>query len=189
MRRLMLALTALTLAAPASAQNFFGSTTLGDPTYNRVLSGIPPTGLSAVGTDVHYYTFAFEVTASGGYDFLLTGDTPAGWDTFLTIYTGSFDSSAALTNALAANDDFPTIGISGFTGLGLLAGTSYVAVITGFDNDDVGAWSLNIAGPGTAFVPGGPGGVPEPAAWAMLIGGFGLAGAAMRRRSAKVTYA
>ena len=28
----------------------------------------------------------------------------------------------------------------------------------------------------------GPGGVPEPAAWAMMIGGFGLAGAAARRR-------
>lgn len=29
-----------------------------------------------------------------------------------------------------------------------------------------------------------PSGVPEPAAWAMLIGGFGLAGAALRRRPA-----
>ncbi|MET0307973.1 MAG: PEPxxWA-CTERM sorting domain-containing protein [Sphingomonas sp.] len=27
-----------------------------------------------------------------------------------------------------------------------------------------------------------PGGVPEPSAWAMMIGGFGLAGAALRRR-------
>jgi hypothetical protein len=27
-----------------------------------------------------------------------------------------------------------------------------------------------------------PGGVPEPASWAMLIAGFGLTGAAMRRR-------
>jgi len=189
MRRLMLALAALTLAAPASAQVFTDTTTLGDPTYNRVLSGIPPSGLSAVGTAVHYGVLSFEVTASGSYDFLLTGDSPAGWDTFLTIYSGSFDPGSALTNALAANDDFPTIGISGFTGLGLLTGTSYFAVITGFDNDDVGAWTLTVTGPGTAFVPGGPGGVPEPAAWAMLIGGFGLAGAAMRRRSTKVAYA
>ena len=31
-------------------------------------------------------------------------------------------------------------------------------------------------------VPGGPGAVPEPATWALMIGGFGLAGAALRRR-------
>jgi hypothetical protein len=31
--------------------------------------------------------------------------------------------------------------------------------------------------------------VPEPATWAMMIGGFGLAGAAMRRRAGKVVYA
>jgi hypothetical protein len=30
----------------------------------------------------------------------------------------------------------------------------------------------------------GVGGVPEPASWAMLIAGFGLTGAAMRRRAA-----
>jgi len=34
-----------------------------------------------------------------------------------------------------------------------------------------------------------PGGVPEPSAWAMLIGGFGLAGATMRRRRATLRFA
>jgi PEP-CTERM motif len=36
-----------------------------------------------------------------------------------------------------------------------------------------------------------PAGVPEPAAWALMIAGFGLTGAAMRRRktSVQVTYA
>ncbi|MFD1612577.1 PEPxxWA-CTERM sorting domain-containing protein [Sphingomonas tabacisoli] len=32
------------------------------------------------------------------------------------------------------------------------------------------------------FTPSGVAGVPEPASWAMMIGGFGLAGMAMRRR-------
>jgi len=31
--------------------------------------------------------------------------------------------------------------------------------------------------------------VPEPATWAMMLGGFGLAGATMRRRRASVTFA
>jgi hypothetical protein len=35
-----------------------------------------------------------------------------------------------------------------------------------------------------------PNGVPEPASWALMISGFGLAGAAMRRRrTVRVTYA
>ena len=33
------------------------------------------------------------------------------------------------------------------------------------------------------------GAVPEPATWAMMIGGFGLAGASLRRRGVKVSYA
>lgn len=39
-------------------------------------------------------------------------------------------------------------------------------------------WSLSFTTTGT----GGAGPVPEPAAWAMLIGGFALAGAALRRQ-------
>ena len=34
------------------------------------------------------------------------------------------------------------------------------------------------------LVPGGSLTVPEPASWAMLIAGFGLTGAALRRRTA-----
>lgn len=41
-------------------------------------------------------------------------------------------------------------------------------------------YRLKIAG-GTI---GGPPGVPEPATWAMMLGGFGLIGAALRRRTA-----
>ncbi|MET0309161.1 MAG: PEPxxWA-CTERM sorting domain-containing protein [Sphingomonas sp.] len=32
-------------------------------------------------------------------------------------------------------------------------------------------------------------GVPEPTGWALLIGGFGLTGVALRRRAARVTFA
>jgi hypothetical protein len=52
-------------------------------------------------------------------------------------------------------------------------------------NDNVGPIldnvSLDIAAPGAA--------VPEPATWAMMIGGFALAGAAMRRRQTAVRFA
>ncbi|HEX5377629.1 MAG TPA: PEPxxWA-CTERM sorting domain-containing protein [Phenylobacterium sp.] len=38
-------------------------------------------------------------------------------------------------------------------------------------------WTVGLAGPG---------GVPEPATWAMMIAGFGMAGVAMRRRRAAI---
>jgi len=42
---------------------------------------------------------------------------------------------------------------------------------------------------GGSLLDGGSRAVPEPAAWAMLIGGFGLAGAALRRKRAARTFA
>ena len=39
-----------------------------------------------------------------------------------------------------------------------------------------------------AFV-GPPGGVPEPASWALMISGFGVAGSMLRRRRAVATAA
>ena len=185
MRGLLLALGALVLAAPATAQTFTGTTTLNDPVYNRPLAGEPPSGLSGVGTAVHYNVLEFEVTGPGAYAFVLTGDDPAGWDTFLGLHEGSFDPASPLSNAIVYNDDFPTIGIPGFTA-SLMTGTSYFAVISGFENDDVGAWTLTVDGPGTAILAGV---VPEPATWALMILGFGAVGGALRRRTAKVAFA
>ncbi|OJV29380.1 MAG: hypothetical protein BGO24_03985 [Sphingomonas sp. 67-36] len=42
---------------------------------------------------------------------------------------------------------------------------------------------------GSVSAVAGAGGVPEPATWAMMIAGFGLVGAAMRRRKAQVRFA
>ncbi|MHA6718578.1 PEPxxWA-CTERM sorting domain-containing protein [Sphingomonas sp. RS6] len=186
MRSMIFALAAILMAAPATAQTFTGTTSLSDPTFNRTLSGSPPDALSLVGTAVHYQALAFEVTADGDYDFLLEGTDPFHWDTFLGLYTGAFDPANGLQNILVANDDFPNIGFSGLTA-NLMAGTSYFAIVTGFGNEDVGAWTLDISGPGLAVPAGGA--VPEPAAWAMLIGGLGFAGAAMRTRRRRLALA
>ena len=50
------------------------------------------------------------------------------------------------------------------------------------DTGNLRSWSLTLDY-------GTNGAVPEPATWAMMILGFGLIGAAMRRRQAKVRYA
>ncbi|HWI86398.1 MAG TPA: PEPxxWA-CTERM sorting domain-containing protein [Sphingomonas sp.] len=85
-----------------------------------------------------------------------------------------FDSSGA----------WPTVvGGSGFTGGtsfpdGVwIAGSEFVEV-AGTSFDDV-KWSTSVVGPS----------VPEPATWAMMLGGFGAVGGAMRsRRKAIVSF-
>jgi hypothetical protein len=45
-------------------------------------------------------------------------------------------------------------------------------------------WSGANDGAESFFLVAAPGGVPEPATWALMIGGFGMAGATLRRRRA-----
>jgi hypothetical protein len=157
---------------------FTGDTTNG-PTYNRPIAGIPPTVLSGVGTAVRYVVTPFRVTTSGNYNFF----NATGYDSYLGIHAGSFDPTNGLLNAIAYSDDFNGTLDGGFSNLALLAGVSYFAVSSGFDNTDFGAFRLDVNGPGNILpIGGGNPGVPEPATWAMLIFGFAGIGAALRRR-------
>jgi len=169
----LLAIVALSLATtPALAQTFFGNTT-GKPTYNRALQGF--SGLSGVGTATHYEVIAFTVTITGSYTWQNTATAPALWDNFTFIYQNSFNPAAALVNGIASNDDNPTIGLSGFT-IALTAGSSYFYVVTGFGNNDQGAWRADV----TSTSGGQVTFVPAPGATALL--GMGLLCAARRRR-------
>jgi len=100
-----------------------------------------------------------------------------------------------------------------FSPLSLSAGTTYFVAFTNVAGlatnvtDDAGATNLAGGlrysfgsgafelGPETGFTAqpmlqfSGNSAVPEPATWAMLITGFGLAGAAMRRRRATLAFA
>ncbi|MFD1612386.1 PEPxxWA-CTERM sorting domain-containing protein [Sphingomonas tabacisoli] len=71
------------------------------------------------------------------------------------------------------------------TGLSFGAGSGFGSNFVGFiDNVDVrspNGNNFNVNFEAAA--------VPEPATWAMMLGGFGLVGAAMRRRSTKVVFA
>jgi PEP-CTERM motif len=54
-----------------------------------------------------------------------------------------------------------------------------IYLTTAFGPDQAGRLTVTLVG----------GAVPEPASWAMMIAGFGLVGAAMRRRATKISYA
>ncbi len=181
---LLAVILAASVSTPALAGvTIFSGNTTGGPTYNRAISGTPPTSFSGVGTAVRYAVNPFTVTLSGNYAFL----NASNYDDYLGIHQTAFNPGNALQNAVAYSDDFNGLN-AGFTALALSAGVQYFAVSSGFSNSDFGAFTLTIRGPGD-ILGAGNAGVPEPAAWAMMIAGFGLVGGAMRRRVTKVTYA
>jgi hypothetical protein len=159
-------------AANAATVVFSGNTTTA-PTYNRAFT---TTTLSAAGTNVAYQSFSFTVDAAGAYTF----DAVSAFDNFLSLYTGAFNPSSALTDITAVDDD-SGIGANAQLTANLLAGAAYNIVFTSYSNSDRGAFTLTAAGPGTVRL-AAPGAVPEPATWAMMILGMGAVGFAMRRR-------
>ena len=143
------------------------------------------------------------LACSGGYDGNVLSNNPADvaiektglaaigftWD---GTHFGSFPKLSPLGGA--TNIDFP----------GLLHGISYVGIHVGgkgggqttFYKFDAGssldAFTLHLADSSGAVLywtdPGTPS-VPEPASWALMLGGFGLVGGALRSHRRSVSFA
>lgn len=141
-------------------------------------------GLEINGVDSGQLVFPNNVTPPGSYHNF--GPVNAG-DT-LTFYikvlnTGNFFYSDTSRNGDGINHVYSTA--YGGGDFGIPAGT-YVGFEDIFGGGDLDYEDLAFVFVNVRAV----GGVPEPAQWAMLLTGFGLAGAAMRRRQkVRVTYA
>lgn len=158
--------------AQAATYNFAGDTT-GAPTYHRALASF--SGLSPVGTEVHYQTLSFSVDTAGSYNF---SSKVTGWDNFTFLYKDAFNPSDALSNGVIGNDDLGgVIGTSGFSA-NLNVGTTYIFVTTGFENFDAGAYANSISGAGNVITAA----VPEPESYALMALGLGVVAFAARRR-------
>jgi PEP-CTERM motif len=169
----------LSAAASAGTVTLSGDTTAA-PTWNRTLTGTPPTQLSGVGTAVRYVVNPFQVSANGGYSLL----NESAYDNYLTLYTTAFNPLAQFANVMAADDDAGA-GTNALINFNLTSGVTYFAVASGFENTDFGAYRLTIQGPGDILVPGPTGGnVPEPTS--LALAGVALLGLAAtgRRKSA-----
>jgi hypothetical protein len=182
-----LAILTLALSAPIATPAFAGTlivtgNTTGGPVFRRPIAGKPPTALSNIGTAVRYSVNPFTVSVTGNYNLRNTTN----YDSYLGVYANSFNAANPLLNALEYDDDDGPGVDAAINALRLSTGTTYYAINTGYDNSDFGAFSLRINGPGNITSVTA---VPEPATWMLLIAGFGLMGAALRRRNGTLAAA
>lgn len=176
------ALLAAVGLASAAVVPFSGALTAGDPTYNRTLSGNPPTSLSGVGTAVHFDLLPFHVTAADSYTMetlsaSLSPGTPD--DTFIALYQNAFNPLAPLSNVLRADDDSGPGSLS-LMSRALVPGTQYYLVVTSFANGALGAYTGAIRNPGAGTAVFGL--VPEPGTALMMLAALGVVGAVVSRR-------
>ncbi|NIJ08951.1 hypothetical protein FHS31_002581 [Sphingomonas vulcanisoli] len=126
-----------------------------------------------------YSTDATDVSDAGGT-----------WQTFSALNFASVKAGGTSTGAaLDGNDAANQAAISGLLGdLSIASGQSFAIRwrdldVTGGDNGlAVDDFSLTATSASAATV-------PEPASWAMMVGGFGLIGSAMRRRNRAIAAA
>ena len=126
-------------------------------------------------------TLDYAAGFSNGFSFYYASNTAA----FIKVYDGigaSGNLLATLNLASQANQDCPP-NSSGFYCNWSPIGVSFFGIAKSID---FGGGANFVAYDNITFGSVNPGGIPEPASWAMLIAGFGMVGAVGRRRMAIV---
>jgi hypothetical protein len=153
------------------------------PFFNRPFSD----GLSVSSVSVPYATVNFALELDSDIRLSLyaadgASISPAGANTLLFLYEGTFDPNNPLTNLIAFNDDVAPDVLSRLSNIPLVSDTPYIAVVTAYTNNgdpnNLFPWTgnLRISGDGLRDreIPSGRSQVPEPSTWLMATAGLGL---------------
>lgn len=171
----LVAAACLTLSAQANAADF----TAADMNIAAGPNGSYSAtfGNSGIGAGMFTDTYSFTLPDSGLGSGAVTTSTAALFSvTDLDLYSVTINGTPTTTNSGIGAVEF-----SGISGVPITAGVLNKVVITGLSRGN-GSYGAN-----ASFSPAA---VPETATWAMMLGGFGLMGASMRKsRKAAVSYA
>ena len=180
----LLALVGCTvLAAPSFAQTFSNDWSFVDDGTGQTVSGFV-SGLNN-GTDLSAQGLTFTVTQSPYADMLGDYALDIGSPYAGDIYSAS-DGVVTRLDIFYQNAG-QTINFWLGTG-GFLSGTAYPQIESA--NENAYSFATGATFSAREDIGGGTGSdVPEPASWAMMVGGFALAGAAMRRARTSVRFA
>lgn len=165
-------------SGPNYGINFSGNS-LGIHAYNGCCS--PDPGI------VYYLSGgAATMNVAAGFDTGFSFYYSSSNNAFINVYDGLNGTGTVLATLSLANQysNGCNNGYCNWTPIGVtFAGTAHSVDFGGGDNN-VGYDDITL---GSAKAGGGA--VPEPATWALMISGFGLAGVALRRRRSVATFA
>ncbi len=171
MKKIILAASAFMISSGgllSAAVLTFSGNTAGQPSYLRTT-----TAGSESSQSVPYAVYNVTVDQAGSYDFSTESTESVQFDTFISLYTPTFDAANSETNWQISNDDATANYLDGSAfSFSLNPGTNYAFVVTGFlggASPDAGAFTATITGPGTASALA----IPEPSS---SLAGFLSAG-------------
>lgn len=136
------------------------------------------------GTNPSEFTAEIVITPIAGYEVSLTGFLAGCYQNRASCQTSPF-SVTTLSGATLGGGTIVSPGPDGHATIGVNSSyvTDGIVLRWGPDSYDTGLDDIRFDVRAVAVDPGA---VPEPASWAMMIGGFAATGAAMRRRRTAV---